>query len=384
VRIAMIGPLPPFRGGIAQHTTMLAHALASRSELLVISYVRQYPRWLYPGARDTDPQTDRLDAPWCRYLLDSLNPVTWKRTAELVLAHNPDAVLLPWWTVYWAPCIAYLSRRFARRGVSVVFLCHNVVDHETAGWKRRLTRMALACGNSFIVQSEAERGQLIDLNADARIVVHPHPVFDQFPSPSGVLARRANLEILFFGFVRDYKGLDLLLGAVALCKLQDLKLTVAGEFWNGAEDTRRLIERLGIGDKVELIDRYVSDEETGALFERADVVAMPYRRATGSGVLGLAYRFRKPVIASRVPGLAELVHDGETGILVEPGSEAALAAAIRSMSAARAQSMAGAIGSLAAGMSWQSLASTILSVVDRRDAPDCAGSCSGAADMSSR
>ena len=356
----MIGPMPPFRGGIAQHTMMLALALAPKSELLVVSYVRQYPHWLYPGAGDIDPDASRMDVSWCRYVIDSLNPWTWRRATEQVLAHSPDVVVLPWWSVYWAPCTAFMSRRFANRGVNVLFVCHNVVDHEASTWKRQLARIALARGNRFIVQSDAQRQQLHELTGSTSITVHPHPIYVQFPDPARALPRRAALELLFFGFVRPYKGLDVLLSALASSGKQDVKLTVAGEFWQGADTAKKLINDLGIADRVELIDRYVADAEAAALFDRADAIVLPYRHATGSGVLGLAYRYRKPVIASRISGLAELVLEGETGLLVEPGSETALAGALNAMTAARATAMVPAIKRQADGLTWDSLAATVM------------------------
>ena len=361
-RIAMIGPLPPFRGGIARHTMALARALASRTSLLVVSYTRQYPKRLYPGASDIDPAARRLAEPWSRYLLDSLDPRTWRRTLDAILAHKPDAVLIPWWTVYWAPCTAYLARGLARRNVPVHFICHNVVDHEAAAWKRELARLALKRGSGFVVQSDAERTQLATLLPGARIVVHPHPVFDRLPEPANELPRRAKLELLFFGFVRPYKGLDLLLRAMALPGAHDAMLTIAGEFWEKVERSRTLVAGLGIAERVELIDRYVDDREAAALFARADAIVLPYRAATGSGVLGLALQAGKPVIASRVPGIAEMVRDGETGILVEPGSPDALAAAIASMSAERAASMHPAIGVFAARHSFDALADAVLAL----------------------
>ncbi len=364
LRVAMIGPLPPFRGGIAQHTMMLARALATRSDLLVVSYSRQYPRLLYPGKSDVDPALKPLDAPWCRYALDSLDPLSWRRVAATILAHRPDAILLPWWTVYWAPCIAYLTRRFAAHGVPVVFVCHNVVDHDAAAWKRWLTRRALGRGNVFVVQSAEERDRLRPWQPNAEILVHPHPVYDQYPEPVRVLPRRAALELLFFGLVRPYKGLDLLLQAIASLRTRDLKLTIAGEVWRGMESIPLLIDRLGIADRVELLDRYISADEAAVLFTRADAVVLPYRRATGSGVLALAYRYRRPVIAARVAGLEELVEAGRTGLLVAPDSPTALAASIETLTAERAAAMAPAIALAAARLTWDSLADAIVAGIE--------------------
>lgn len=382
-RIVMIGPLPPFRGGIAQHTMMLARALATRTHLLVLSYRRQYPRFLYPGTSDIDPELARLEAPWVRYVLDSLNPLSWRRTADMALAHRPDAILLPWWTVYWAPCVGHLTRRLVARGVPIVFICHNVVDHDASAWKHWLTRRALRRGDVFIVQSAAERDRLRSWRPGAEILVQPHPVYDQYPEPAHVPPRRAALELLFFGLVRPYKGLDVLLQAVASLHSTDVRLTIAGEIWRGMESVPALIDRLGIADRVELLDRYIPESEAAMLFARADAVILPYRRATGSGVLALAFRYRKPVIASRVAGLEELIVDGQNGFLVAPESPAALAAAIEALTAERAAAMAPAVARSTAMLTWESLADAILASVGRRCARSRASGDRTAAPVSS-
>jgi glycosyltransferase involved in cell wall biosynthesis len=360
LRLALVGPLPPFRSGIAQHMMMLSRALEDAADLLLLSFTRQYPKWLFPGESDVDPDATPLDAPHVRYMIDSLNPLTWARAATAIFHHRPDAVVIPWWTIYWAPCFLYLSRRLGARGIPVYFFCHNVIDHEAARWKRALTAAVLCGGDGFFTQSEAERARLHALVPGARVAVHPHPIYTQFPKPSQALPRRATREFLFFGFVRPYKGLDILLRALAVLPDRDVMLTVAGEFWGKPDTTRALIDELGIVDQVELIARYVSETEAANLFHRADALIMPYRSATGSGVLGLAYNYGKPVIASAVPGLAEVVREGETGFLVEPESPEGLALALAAMSADRARAMAPAIAASAAGLTWESLAETVL------------------------
>jgi glycosyltransferase involved in cell wall biosynthesis len=359
-RLALIGPLPPFRSGIAQHTMMLAGVLDPRCDLLVVSFERQYPRWLFPGESDVDPAAQKVDARNIHYLLDSLRPSTWKRTAELVAAHRPRAAILPWWTVYWTPCFLALARRLGRAGIPIHFFCHNVVDHEASWWKKALTRRVLTRGAGFFTQSNAESARLRALVPHARATVYPHPVSTQFPAPTAPLPRRARLELLFFGIVRPYKGLDVLLRALANLPDLDFKLTVAGEFWERAETTTRLIVELGLGDRVDLTGRFVPATEAANLFARADVVILPYRRATSSGVLGLAYRYGKPVIASRVPGLLEVVREGETGWLVEPDSPGDLARVLSGLTAERTRALAPAIAAFATTLTWESLADAVL------------------------
>lgn len=362
-RIALVGPLPPFRSGIAQHTLMLSKALFERSDLLVISMIRQYPRWLFPGQSDVDPDSQRIEAPHVHYLIDSLNPLTWARAFQALIGHRPQAVIIPWWTIYWAPCTLYLARRLKQAGIPIQFLCHNVIDHEAKDWKRVLTSMVLRQGVTFLVQSSGEEECLRSLVPGSRVAVHPHPVFTQYPEPARELPRRAAREFLFFGLVRPYKGLDVLLHALALMSDEDVMLTVAGEFWQPMAPTLALMENLGITRRVELIPRYIDAQDAADLFHRADAVIMPYRSATGSGVIGVAYRYGKPVIASRVSGLAELVDENATGMLVSPESPRLLAEALVAMTAERARAMAPDVAKYAAKLSWDSLAETTLHAI---------------------
>lgn len=361
VGIALVGPVRPYRGGIAQHTEMLLAALEEAGgEVICVSFSRQYPTLLFPGKSDRDPQKRRLEAANVRYLIDSLNPLTWRRAAVEIARFGADIVVLPWWTWYWAPCFGYLARALSRRGVDVRFVCHNVVDHETAGWKARLSRWALLGGDSFVVQSRHEADRLSRLVGARSLRTHPHPVYSQFPAARTSLPRRAAQELLFYGFVRPYKGLDVLIEALARCCSQDIALTVAGEFWQGEARARARIAELGLGDLVEIAPRYHSELETAALFDRADVVVMPYLSATGSGVLGLALHYGRPVIASAVGGLADIVEDGVTGLLVSPGDADALARAIDDMPAERSAAMRDAVRARARSLTWASLARCVL------------------------
>ena len=194
------------------------------------------------------------------------------------------------------------------------------------------------------------------LAPSAEIAVYPHPVFNQYPAPQKTLPRRAPLELLFFGFVRPYKGLDVLVEAMHLLKGGDVFLTVAGEWWSKDSELRRSIAEAG---HIELIDRYVSEHEAADLFARAGAVVLPYRAATASGIVSLAYHYGKPVIASRVGGLPDVVADGATGRLVPPGDPRALAGAIREF-LDRPPASGEGIEAMKRRMTWDGLASCAL------------------------
>ncbi|CRI64473.1 putative glycosyl transferase [Thiocapsa sp. KS1] len=328
-RVVLVGPILPFRGGIAQHTTMLHRALRPRVDLLTLSYTRQYPAALFPGASDRDPGYLGHVEPGVDYVLDSLNPASWWQSARRIAAHDPDLIIIPWWTVYWAVCYRSLIAMLGSHKHSLLLLCHNVFDHEESLLKTMLARSVLRRSGRFLVHTHAEADRLKAAMPKADVVVKAHPIYDHFPASTEVLPRRARTELLFFGFVRPYKGLDLLLDALKLLSCEDLFLSIVGEFWQGLDETRRQVARLGLQHRVEIVANYVTEEQASNFFQRADCVVLPYRSATGTGVIPLAYHYNKPVIVTRVGGLPNLVSEGKTGLVVEPDSPVALADAIR-------------------------------------------------------
>lgn len=359
-RVLLIGPVLPYRGGIAQHTTMLHRALSAEATCLTISFSRQYPRWLFPGEDDRDPNLVGYQEKGVEYLIDSLNPLSWIRALKRAREFGPRVALFPWWHVYWTPCFAWLAHQLRKSGVEIVFLCHNVLEHETARWKTILGNIAFSRAHRFLVHTYEDRKNLLDRMPSARVSVHPLPIYEQFPEPAYILPRRAGLELLFFGFIRLYKGLDVLLEAMRLLKDEDIYLSVVGEFWEGQRETLDFIREAGLENKIELVARYVSDAEAAEFFARCDAVVLPYRSATGSGVISLAYRYGKPVIATRVGGLPDVVEDGRTGLLVTPNSPHELAEGIRYMSTNRNRFTRANIEAMKARLTWSSLAKQVL------------------------
>lgn len=361
LRVALVGPLPPLRGGIPQHTASLQDALERRCNLLTIPFVRLYPQWLYPGESSLQPEgTDGIDGDGRE--VDALDPLSWYYAIARIESFRSEIVVIPWWTIALSPATAYMARACRMRGIAVTFLCHNVVDHESSAWKRILASRVLKYGSRFIVPSVAEAERLRCLLGDGSVSVHPHPVYRHLPPAESSVARRAEREFLFFGVIRPYKGLDVLLEALGrVSDSVDWWLTVAGEPWEDLGPRKRRAESLGIGHRIQWIERYVSDAEAAALFERSDVVVLPYRSATGCGVLALALGEARPVIASDLPGLREQVLPGKTGWLVEPENPAALASALVEADSERTSTMRSSVRSLAAKWTWETLAGVVLS-----------------------
>jgi glycosyltransferase involved in cell wall biosynthesis len=365
-RVGLLGPVLPFRSGIAQHTTRLQRALRRDADLVMLSFSRQYPAWLFPGESDRDPFHAGHVEPGVEYSVDSLNPLTWRAAVDRFTRARVEAVIVPWWTAFFAPLVIYLRHTLAARGVPVVFLCHNVIEHDAARYKRELTRIVLRGARAYCVQSQSEARELSALLPEAEVVVHAHPLYDQYPASNRQLTRRAPLELLFFGVIRPYKGLDILLQAMALLVRQDVHLSVVGEFWKHEAETRKRITELGIAGKVELIPRYVDEQEAANYFSRADAVVLPYRSASGSGVIPMAYHYDKPVIATRVGGLVDAIRDGRTGILVDPTSPRALAEAIDRFDLTSRGAMQSEIRAMKSTMTWEGLAATLLQLTRRR------------------
>ncbi len=337
MRFAVVGPTYPFRGGIAHHTTLLVQHLSARHDVLFVSFRRQYPRWLFPGRSDRDPsqQPMRTD---CAYLLDPLNPLTWYATARRILAFAPDAVIIPWWVPFWAPAWWTLGKAIRRRGESrLLFLCHNVLPHEPAFWNRWVARRVLQAGDGFVVQSEREAARLRDLlprGEAATIRVVPHPSYralargstmEREEARSLLNLREETKAILFFGLVRPYKGVDLLIEALpALRERAPAHLFIVGEWWMPVEPLVARIAALGLEDVVTIVDRYIPNEALAPYFRAADVAVFPYRHATGSGAVQLALGFGLPIVASDVGGVRELVDESKGHILVTPEDADAL------------------------------------------------------------
>ncbi len=362
MNICLIAPIPPFRGGIAKYCYSLAQELEKRHNLLLLSYHRQYPAFLFGNRLQFDSTTDcgAVSGQFrnLSYELDSLGISSWYTAARKVTAFSADLVILPWWVTYWTPQYLWLLRYFRKRGIRCLLLCINVYDHDGGGVRNYLTRAVLGRGEMMIVHSEDERRELHCINGTAVIRSHLLPLFRY--EPSQATDRTQTLNLLFFGFVRPYKGLDLLLKAMGLVKDLNLKLKVVGEFWHGTGEYLELIRQLDIADSVEMIDCYVSDSDMSNFFAESDVVVLPYRTSKTSGVIATSYGYGKPVLATDVGGFHEVVKDRLTGRLIPPLSVPDLVDGIRWFYGNRETDFAGNISSFVEEqMSWGSLVDMI-------------------------
>lgn len=319
MKSVLVGPVYPYRAGIAYCTVRLAEEL--RCE--VISFKRQFPKFLYPGGSDVDPTLPPFPA---RFLLDIINPWTWVRTALTLRRERPDTLVLVWWVWVWAlPYLTLLA--LLPRNTRVILQCHNIGDKEPAAWKRWLTNRVLRRGDVLVVhaRTEAEDAARRTNNRIVTTFLPVHELGGAIPSREDArktLGLEGNVA-LFFGHVRPFKGLDIALRAWRQLQ-SDATLVVAGEAWWKSEDAYRALAN----EKVRFDFRFIPDAEIATYFAAADVVLAPYRIEAQSGVALTAFHFARPVIATRVGGLPEIIEEGRNGMLVPAEDAAALAKAV--------------------------------------------------------
>jgi glycosyltransferase involved in cell wall biosynthesis len=337
LKIAMVGPSYPFKGGIAQYTTNLYRNLTAHHDVLFVSFKRQYPTWLYPGQGDRDLTDTALQEFSGIPLIDSLNPLSWRRAVCEICKFKPELVIFPWWVMFWAPQFIYMIRaiRHRRKSCRVLFICHNVTAHEPSYLSRKLARLTLAQGDGYLVHSKKDRHDLELMLGQPRVTQVEHPSYelsDQRQCSREQAQHQLDISgktLLFFGFLRPYKGLEVLLDAMPTILAEgQCTLVIAGEIWGDPRVYTEKIESLGITDHVRLVGEYIPQQDVATYFQACDLVVLPYLSATGSGVVKLDYSYNRPVVVSSVGSLPEAVLEGKTGYVVPAGNSAALANAI--------------------------------------------------------
>lgn len=315
MNVVIVGPVYPFRGGIAHYTASLSAAFREHGHnVLVLSFKRQYPRFFFPGRSDRDPSQRPLVEVPAEYLIDSLQPCSWVAAVRRIIREHPDVVVMQWWTSFWAPAwlvIGALLYRFAR-STRIVYICHNVLPHEDRPWDPWLARLVLRWGHAFIVQSEQERARFNKLLGHESVYIIPHPLYTVFARelPSKEEARRLlglsldAVVLLHFGIVRPYKGLkDVILALPQIIEsCGDVHLLIVGEFWEPESRYQSLIEHLGLWRYIRVENRYIPNEEVPYYFSAADFFVASHHVMTGSGSIQIARAFGLPVIDRSVLG----------------------------------------------------------------------------------
>lgn len=337
-KIVLIGPVYPFKGGISHYTGLMYQALTKKFDVYMMSYKMQYPKLLFKKEqRDYSNDTFKIEE--TDYRIHTANPFNWLGTAKQIKKMKPDLVLFQWWHPYFAPCYWFLCK-FLGKGIKKLFLCHNVFPHERFPMDKFLARKTLKNGNYFIVHSGQDEKDLKSICENPVYRKTVLPTFNAFKLQNLSKEegrKQLNIEadekvLLFFGFIREYKGLKYLIDALpgVVAKVAKVKLLIVGDF-SGEEEKNSYVNRIeerGIQDFVEIHDGYIPDQEVEKFFAAADLVVLPYESATQSGIVQIAYGFEKPVVVTNVGGLPDVVTDGKTGYVVEAKNSAALAEGI--------------------------------------------------------
>lgn len=340
MKIRILGPAHPYRGGIAKFDEVLAAAFSREGhDVKIVSFTLQYPSFLFPGRT----QYTRMAAPEGLVIerrINSVNPLNWPVVGRDVARENPDLVIPRFWMPFMGPSLGTIAKTVRHRSpkTRIIALADNIVPHEHRAGDRPLTDYFLRQTDAVVYMSNEVGRDLDSFGYKGRRAMSPHPIYDTYgPAVDKTCACAAlGLDptvdyVLFFGFIRDYKGLDLLLEAWALLKAQgkraNRKLLVGGEYYGNKEKYDALIASLGLAEDVIVHDRYIDENRVRDYFGAADLVVQPYKSATQSGVTQVAYHFGVPMVVTNVGGLPEIVPDGRVGYVVEV-SPAAIAAAI--------------------------------------------------------
>ena len=368
LKIVLISPAHPLRGGIAASSERLAHALQEAGhEVVLYSFKLQYPAFLFPG------KTQFTDDPPPRGLtiktrLNSVNPFNWLLVGREIARENADKIIVRFWLPFMGPCLGTALRVahwLSGKKITVTALVDNIIPHEKRPGDRQFAWYFVQACDDFVVMSRSVGEEIKGFTGTGVIRFAPHPVYDSYGPPVEKSAARLELGIpheapvvLFFGFIRAYKGLDLLLEALAVAP--GVHALIAGECYDDWQLYQEIIERNQLSDRVHVHTDFIPAQQVGCYFGAADLVVQPYRTATQSGISQIAYHFDKPMVVTNVGGLPEIVTDGVSGYVVAP-APGAIAAAIRNFfDHQRASSMQEGVRREKQRFSWENLVAALL------------------------
>lgn len=332
MKIVILGTAYPYRGGLAAFNERLAREYQNQGhEVELYTFTLQYPNFLFPGKTQFSPDPAPKGLTIYRKI-HSCNPFNWLKVGREIARKRPDVVIFAYWMSFMAPCMGTIARRIRKNHhTKVIALVHNMIPHEPNILDKFLPAYFVKSMDGFMALSESvvnDIGRFDKRNCPKRF--SPHPIYDHYgellPRENALQLLNLSSEqryVLFFGFIRAYKGLDLLLEAFAdeRFSTSNIKLLVAGEFYGDPGPYLKQIKDLGIENRVVLCTDFIPDGEVNRYFSAADIVAQPYKTATQSGVTQIAFHFEKPMLVTNVGGLPEIVPDGKIGYVVEPNAK---------------------------------------------------------------
>lgn len=364
-RVAFLSTFYPFRGGIAQSNANLIQGfekLGYTSKAYTFS--RQYPDLLFPGKSQYVPEEDdTATALEARQVLDSINPVTYLKTAREIRKFQPDLLILRFWMPFFGPSLGTVAGQLRKEGTTVISIIDNAKPHEQRPGDQIFSQYFLNRLDGAVVMSKAVKADLKNMKPHLPCLYHPHPVYDHFGQAlfKDTARQQLNLDpqkhtLLFFGLVRSYKGLDLLLEAFKALP-EDYQLVVAGEVYGDESEYRNQLKDHPAHERVHLFFRYIEDREVPVFYSATDLNVLPYRSATQSGILAVALHFEVPVVATDTGGLREVVEDANIGLIAPEAEPDALAHTIqRFFQEKDPEKMAANIRSYKAAHSWENMA----------------------------
>lgn len=328
MRIVIIGPANPYRGGIAALNERLAIQLIKEGhDIEMISFTVQYPGFLFPGKTQytNTPAPDGLNI---TRMINSVNPFNWLKVGRKLRKEKTDLVLVRFWMPFFAPSIGTVCKLIRRNHkTKIIAIVDNLIPHEERIGDKLLISYFLKQTDGLLAMSDCVFNDFSKFKQDKPKSISPHPIYDHYGEliPKEEALSQLNLDpslkyILFFGFIRDYKGLDLLLNAFADQRINKTKyhLIIAGEFYANEDKYQKMITDLSVQDAVHLFSEYIPENEVNKFFCAASLIAQPYKSATQSGVTQIGYHFNKPMLVTRVGGLSEIIENGKCGYVVNP------------------------------------------------------------------
>ncbi len=325
-KIVLISPAYPYRGGIASSTERLAYEFQKEGhEVIIYTFTLQYPNFLFPG------KTQYTDDPAPKGLniirsISAVNPITWMSTGKAIRNLNPDIVICRFWMPFFGPSLGTILRQIRKNNkTKCIPIVDNIIPHEQRPGDKQLSSYFVKANDAFIVMSKSVGEEIRTFTQEKKVRLVEHPIYDNYGDAvdRNVALKKLELDnekyLLFFGFIREYKGLDLLLKAMADPRIigMGIKLIVAGEFYGNEDFYYKIIEDNEIADSLVMHTKFISNDDVKYYFSVADLVVQPYKSATQSGISQLAYHFDQPMVATRVGGLPEIIDHGKGGYIVD-------------------------------------------------------------------
>lgn len=364
MKIAYLSTFYPFRGGIAQFNALLLNQLKINNEVKAYNFKLQYPKILFPGKTQLVQINDNAVKVESEQLLNTVNPISYIQTAKTIKRFSPDLLLTKFWLPFFAPSLGYVASK-VRSQTKVISILDNVIPHEPRLGDMGLIKYFLKQNHGFVVMSEKVKNDLLKIKPDAKYLFQCHPLYDHFGLKISKKEARKKLNlpeskkiILYFGFIRDYKGVDLAIKAMKQLS-SDYHLVIAGEVYGNFDKYTTLINELDVNSKISLFTHYISDDETPYFFSSADVCLLPYKSATQSGIAAISYHFDLPLIATDVGGLSEMIEPYNSGMIVEKADESFIAKKIEEYFSIGPEYFAANIAEYKSRANWEALAKSI-------------------------